>query len=96
VSAQLFLRCVLLILRGACRNPLHVNIGNDNPLRFNKTDPVGGLVIPQNMTTIADKLKSSGYATHYVGKWHVGCETPALLPKGKHPSLCACQRLQRA
>ena len=40
-------------------------------------DAVGGL--PTNETTIAKALKSAGYATKAVGKWHLG-QQPKFLP----------------
>ena len=33
-----------------------------------------------NMTTIASKLKTAGYSTHLIGKWHEGLFEPAHLP----------------
>jgi arylsulfatase B len=35
------------------------------------------------MSTIANKLKSAGYATHAVGKWHCGFATPEQTPLGR-------------
>ena len=35
------------------------------------------------MTTISEKLKSAGYATHQVGKLHARGATPDLLPIGR-------------
>ena len=62
------------------RLPMHVNLHN-LPLYV----PRAG--IPLGMTTIAEKLKQAGYATHAVGKWHCGMarlalalSTPASLP----------------
>ena len=28
--------------------------------------------LPLNLTTLPDKLKQLGYATHKIGKWHLG------------------------
>ena len=39
--------------------------------------------IPRNVTGIAAKLKSAGYATHQVGKWDCGMVTPHHTPKGR-------------
>lgn len=36
--------------------------------------------IPTGMTTIADVLQKSGYATHHSGKWHAGIGSTELLP----------------
>ena len=35
------------------------------------------------MTVISAKMKEAGYATHQVGKWHVGFATPDHTPKGR-------------
>jgi arylsulfatase A-like enzyme len=32
------------------------------------------------MTTIAEKLKQGGYATHAAGKWHAGAHLHGQLP----------------
>eukprot|EP01084_Bolivina_argentea_P151770 264874_1 len=42
-----------------------------------------GYGIPENMTTIASKMKLAGYSTHIVGKWDVGYATPNIIPKGR-------------
>lgn len=39
--------------------------------------------IPRNMTTIAAKMASAGYDTHFVGKWDAGCATPQHTPHGR-------------
>ena len=36
--------------------------------------------LPENETTIADKLKGAGYATAHVGKWHLGNYDDASAP----------------
>jgi arylsulfatase I/J len=50
------------------RLPIHVTV-LDNPLpSVNPKDPDGGFQgIPRNMTGLATKLKSAGYATHFAG-----------------------------
>ena len=54
------------------RNPIHVNVLNSDVMQHNAADPVGGFEgAPRNVTFIAAKLKSAGYQTHAVGKWHV-------------------------
>lgn len=47
------------------RLPYHVNIYNDNPA-------MPGAGVPVGMTLMSEKLKSAGYSTHFVGKWHIG------------------------
>lgn len=41
------------------------------------------LVVPADMTTIAEKLKTAGYATAQIGKWHVGSSSPRKIPSGR-------------
>ena len=36
--------------------------------------------LPLELPTLADKLKESGYATHMVGKWHLGCFKKEYTP----------------
>lgn len=36
--------------------------------------------LPKNDTTIASKLKESGYSTHMVGKWHIGFYKREFIP----------------
>ena len=50
------------------RLPIHVNFHNSD-------QRMPGAGIPLGMTTIAEKLKGAGYATHQIGKWHVGSAT---------------------
>lgn len=66
------------------RLPIHVNVLNLPPGHYNPKDPVSGFAgIPRNMTGIAEKMKEAGYATHMVGKWHVGMATPDHIPTGR-------------
>ena len=66
------------------RLPIHVNDKNVPVSYYNPNDAVSGQGgIPRAMTTISEKLKSAGYATHQVGKWHAGGTTPDLLPTGR-------------
>mmetsp|Transcript_14657 Transcript_14657/g.16265 ORF Transcript_14657/g.16265 Transcript_14657/m.16265 type:complete len:533 (+) Transcript_14657:62-1660(+) len=66
------------------RNPIHVNVLNIPPTYYNASDPVSGFQgIPRNMTGIAEKMKSAGYATHMAGKWDAGMATPDHSPLGR-------------
>ena len=65
------------------RLPIHVNDRN-NVATYNPDDPVSGFAgIPRNMTGIAEKLKTAGYETHMVGKWHAGDVTFDHIPTGR-------------
>jgi len=48
------------------RLPFHVNIYNDDPTM------IPGAGVPVNMTIISAKLKTAGYHSHFIGKWHIG------------------------
>lgn len=73
-------RCSLL----SGRLPIHVNDKNEPVCNHNPSDSVSGFAgIPRKMTTISEKLKTAGYATHQVGKWHAGGATPDLIPTGR-------------
>ena len=51
------------------RSPIFVNVQNSDIAQSNPADPVSGFQgIPRNITGLAAKLKSAGYATHMVGK----------------------------
>eukprot|EP00051_Salpingoeca_urceolata_P027772 m.483220 g.483220 ORF g.483220 m.483220 type:complete len:516 (-) comp22829_c0_seq1:60-1607(-) len=40
-------------------------------------------VLHLNETTMAQKMQEAGYATHAVGKWHLGFRSPAYLPQNR-------------
>eukprot|EP00466_Bigelowiella_natans_P019759 jgi/Bigna1/88720/estExt_fgenesh1_pg.C_370046 len=66
------------------RNPIHVNVLNDEPDVANPGDPISGYAgIPPNMTGMASILKRAGYRTHAVGKWDVGMASQAQHPKNR-------------
>ena len=66
------------------RNPLHVNVLNNFLDIHNPSDPVSGYQgIPLNMTLLPQKLKEAGYATHFVGKSHLGMATPLHIPTSR-------------
>lgn len=57
------------------------------PIRLGLQGPVlkqgSDWALPENETTIADKLSEAGYKTHLVGKWHLGMYSTAVLPTGR-------------
>ena len=66
------------------RNPIHVNVLNDNYFDFNASNPESGAQgIPRNMSTVAQKLADANYNTVAAGKWHCGCASPGHLPRGR-------------
>ena len=66
------------------RLPIHVNDQNAEPNIHNPNDKESGYAgIPKDMTGMAEKLKTAGYATHQVGKWDAGMATPTHTPKGR-------------
>jgi arylsulfatase B len=66
------------------RNPIHVNMNNDDLNIFNLNDPISGYAgIPVNMTTIAWKMREANYSTAFYGKHHLGLATPAHTPAGR-------------
>ena len=36
--------------------------------------------LPESEVSIGEKLQDIGYATHYVGKWHLGLKNESALP----------------
>ena len=65
------------------RLPIHVNVINGYN-EYNPDDPISGYAgIPPKMTGIAEKLKTAGYETHMVGKWHAGSVIFDQIPTGK-------------
>jgi arylsulfatase A-like enzyme len=54
--------------------------GRDQQRFGHEFNPNGKHGLPLTETTIADRLKSAGYATGLIGKWHLGAE-PAMHPQ---------------
>ena len=42
-----------------------------------------GSALPLNETTLAQRLKSAGYRTHLVGKWHLGFKSADYTPQSR-------------
>ena len=58
------------------RLPMHVNQENSAT-----EQPLAG--IPASMTTFPEMLKSQGYRTAQIGKWHCGMASPRVIPHGR-------------
>ncbi len=58
------------------RLPIHVGELNPEP-----SQP--GFGVDVRMATLADQLRAAGYATHQLGKWHLGMSAPAYLPTAR-------------
>ena len=66
------------------RNPMHVNVWNDNLFVHNSSDSQYGFGgIPTSMTGLAEKLTGVGYAAHHIAKWHAGIGTHTHTPVGR-------------
>lgn len=50
-------------------------------MNHNNDEPGGGIHV--NMTTMADMLKSGGYRTLHLGKWHLGMSNEAMTPQSR-------------
>ncbi len=53
---------------------MHMGMQHGN---IDRLDPT---CLPLNETTLPEKLRDLGYATHAVGKWHLGFSSPRCLP----------------
>ena len=60
------------------RLPIHVNQYN---LPENNMEVGGG--VHANFTLLSSQLKAGGYATHALGKWHIGMSSPELIPTAR-------------
>mmetsp|Transcript_30455 Transcript_30455/g.50442 ORF Transcript_30455/g.50442 Transcript_30455/m.50442 type:complete len:670 (-) Transcript_30455:78-2087(-) len=49
------------------------------PIHFNEINSVCS-GIPREMSTLGDKMREAGYATHFIGKWHCGFNDPSATP----------------
>jgi arylsulfatase B len=58
------------------RLPMHVQQTLANPDTFDAG-------IPYNMTSVAEKLRDAGWATHIYGKWDLGFATQRHTPLGR-------------
>jgi len=63
------------LLTGRYAANLGLNAGAYTPLT-----PEG---LPTNITTVADRLRSAGYSTYAVGKWHLGVCNKAYWPTSR-------------
>jgi len=59
------------------RYPFHIG------LQYKVVQPLNPWGLLTNLTTVADELKSAGYVTHAVGKWHLGFCKEDYLPTNR-------------
>ena len=52
-----------------------LNLGYDNVIH--DSEPMG---VPLDLMLLPQALQKAGFATHLLGKWHIGMYRPALLP----------------
>ena len=79
------------------RNPIHVNVGNDQLTLVNPQDPVSGFAgIPRNMTSIAQKLKNAGYSTAQASVAGGGVDLALLASAWGGPCVCCALASPRA
>ena len=52
-----------------------MNLGYDSVIH--DTEPMG---VPLTDVLLPQALQAAGYATHMLGKWHIGMFKPAMLP----------------
>lgn len=68
------------------REVTHMGDGPIKPVfyadRAKEMPPVEKMGVPTGETTIAEALKTQGYRTLHIGKWHLG-ESPAMQPNGQ-------------
>lgn len=53
-----------------------------NPARGGVPGGTGGESLPADEVTVAEALKAGGYATYFIGKWHLG-KTPDTMPEAQ-------------
>lgn len=67
--------CSYLIFTSKCENMMNEMLQIHTGLQHGILSPCQDNGLPVEMPIIANKLHDAGYATHMVGKWHVGnCE----------------------
>ncbi|XP_072050867.1 arylsulfatase B-like [Amphiura filiformis] len=52
-------------------------------LQHHAIEPARPICIPDDETTLAQKMQTAGYATHMIGKWHLGFYKEECLPTHK-------------
>eukprot|EP01052_Picozoa_sp_SAG31_P021693 SAG31_NODE_1690_length_7524_cov_2.991919_3_plen_399_part_00 len=74
--ADYYVQCVCSPTRGSLLSGMFpLNLGYDNVIH--DSEPMG---VPLDLTLLPQALQKAGFATHLLGKWHIGMFKPALLP----------------